>query len=310
MKATNGALPFGDDWAFELKWDGVRLQAATSPPDIGERSVILRSISARDVTSHYPELTTLSGAVSTTAVLDGEVVAFDGDRPSFPKLQHRMHVADPSPALVEAEPVVFILFDLLMLDGNSLLDLPYDTRRRLLRELVDDGPSWRVPPASIGTGEQLAALARERGLEGVVAKRRSSRYRPGGRSKEWVKVKIRLQQEFVIGGWLPGQGALEGTIGSLLLGVWDDGALRFCGAAGSGLTDQGRDRLLAELQTAPTCPFDTVPDVDRPPVWVAPTAVAEVAYGEWPIDGNLRHPVYLGLRPDHPAHEVVRELPR
>ncbi|MEM9135200.1 MAG: non-homologous end-joining DNA ligase [Actinomycetota bacterium] len=308
MKAALGTLPAGDGWAFELKWDGVRLQATTHPPD-EHRPLTLRSISARDVTSHYPELATLRDAVSTSAVLDGEVVVFDGDRPSFPRLQHRMHVTDPLPTLVTTHPVVFIVFDLLALDGNSLLDLPYETRRRLLTELVDDGPAWRVPPASTGSGQALVDLARERGLEGVVAKRLDSRYEPGARSKQWIKIKVRRQQEFVVGGWLPGQGALTGSIGSLLIGVHHDGRFVCAGAVGSGLTDGDRRRLQAVLTPTDDCPFDPVPEVDRPPRWVEPERVVEVGYGEWPETGNIRHPVYLGLRTDHDPRDVVRELP-
>lgn len=308
MKAVLGELPHGEGWAFELKWDGIRLQATTHAL-ADARALTLRSISGRDVTSHYPELATLRDAVSTSAVLDGEVVVFDGDRPSFPRLQHRMHVADPLPTLVATHPVVFIVFDLLALEGNSLLDLPYATRRRLLAELVEDGPAWRVPPASTSSGEALVELARDRGLEGVVAKQLDSRYEPGARSRQWIKIKVRRQQEFVVGGWLPGQGALTGSIGSLLLGVHHDGRFECCGAVGSGLTDGDRQRLRAVLTPSEHCPFDPVPDLDRPPRWVEPDQVVEVGYGEWPEAGNIRHPVYLGLRTDHDPRQVVRELP-
>ncbi len=304
MNAVLGELPSGDDWSHELKWDGVRLQVTTGLPG----GIRLWSRTGRDVTATYPELTTLGDHLPLVTVLDGEAVVFDGDRPSFGHLQHRMHVADPAPTQVADHPVVLMVFDLLHLDGNDLFDLPLHQRRRLLEEVVDDGPAWRVPPVST-SGTELLALARDRGLEGVMSKRRTSTYQPGVRSRQWIKVKVRHQQEFVVGGWLPGQGNLAGSIGSLLLGVWEGRRLRFAGAAGSGLTDPDRARLADLLRPSDACPFDPAPAVDRPPVWVAPEAVVEVSYGWWPEDGNLRHPVYVGLRIDHPVADVVREMP-
>ena len=316
MKATAGPLPKGDDWAYELKWDGVRIQATTTSPtrmpartDEKQLTLTLRSLSGRDVTDTYPELATLRSAVSTSAILDGEVVAFDDDRPSFARLQHRMHVDRPTPSLVQSHPVFFVVFDLLELDGNSLLALPYATRRRLLRELLDDGPNWLVPPESTGDGQTLVDLAADRGLEGVVAKRLTSTYTPGARSRDWVKVKVRRQQEFVVCGTLPGQGMLAGTIGSLVLGVWDSGRLLFCGSVGSGLTDADRKRLDETLTPRETCPFPTEPALDRVAAWVEPNLVVEVGYGDWPEAGSLRHPVFLGIRADHRSTDVVRELP-
>ncbi len=311
MKAVGGPIPDGPDWAFELKWDGIRLQAHCSPSAGPGRQLDLRSISGRNVTSTYPELAPLGGGVGLEAVVDGEVVVFDGDRPSFGLLQHRMHVDEPTSATLEMHPVVYIAFDLLALDGRSLLDLPYSTRRRFLNEIIDDGPNWRCPPASIGDGTALLDLAHTRDLEGVMAKRRSSRYQPGVRSRDWIKIKIRKRQEFVVGGLLPGRagGALSSRIGSLLLGVYHGHELHFVGAAGSGLTDTSRHQLSALFKTAGGCPFVSVPPPDRTPIWVEPTVVVEVAYSAWPAEGHLRHPVYAGLRRDHDPNDVVRELP-
>ncbi len=306
MKATIGDLPSGEGWAYELKWDGMRIQADGGGPD---QAMTLRSISGRDVTSTFAELTELGSALGTPATLDGEVVVFDGERPSFASLQHRMHVEQPSQPLVDAYPAVYIVFDLLRLDGRSLVDLPFATRRRLLSDFLDDGPSWRVSPLVEGDGEALLAFADERGLEGVVAKRLRSPYRAGARTSEWLKVKVRRRQEFVVIGWLPGQGALTGSIGSLLLGVHDDEQLRFCGAVGSGLADDDRRRLRDLLEERATCPVADVPELDRVPSWVEPTVVVEVEYGSWPQDGLLRHPVYVGRRVDHDPEDVVRELP-
>jgi len=159
MKAVLGALPSGDDWAFELKWDGVRLQAACNLGGPGRPPLTLRSISGRDVTATYPEIAGLAEAVGLPAILDGEAVVFDGDRPSFGRLQHRMHVGEPSNALLNEHPVFFMVFDLLYLDGSSLLELDYRTRRRVLTDLLDDGPAWRVPPEVVGDGQPLLDLA-------------------------------------------------------------------------------------------------------------------------------------------------------
>ena len=312
MKATIGDLPSGDAWAFELKWDGMRIEAICPPHDgdSDEKApsrLLLRSLSGRDVTSSFPELASLPEALGTSAVFDGEVVVFDDDRPSFSRLQNRMHVDAPSQQLVSDHPVVYIVFDLLELDGRSLLTLPYRDRRTILDDFLDDGPSWRVPPIVEGDGSSLLALAEDRGLEGVVAKRLTSRYEPGTRTPHWLKVKVRLRQEFVVVGWLPGQGALEGQIGSLLLAVWHEGRLRFVGAVGSGIGDRDRAQLAPLLVDAP-CPFDDPPPLLKLPTWTEPTIVAEVEYGSWPANALLRHPVYAGLLPDHDPAQVVREL--
>jgi len=309
MKATSGELPVGPGWAFELKWDGARLQATCHPEPEQGPPLVLRSSSGRVITSTYPELAGLPAAIGVEAVLDGEAVVFDQDRPSFARLQHRLHVAQPSAALVEGHPVVYMVFDLLSLGGRSTIELPYRTRRSVLSDLLAAGPSWRMPPSSPGHGLALLELATERGLEGVVSKKLTSRYQEGARSGDWIKTKVRKRQEFVVGGWLAGQGGLEGSIGSLVVGVWDDGGLRPCGAVGSGLTDLARRQLLDQLDPTPTCPFAPHPEVDRNPTWVEPHTVVEVEYDSWPPRGNLRHPVFLGLRLDHDPNDVVRELP-
>jgi bifunctional non-homologous end joining protein LigD len=307
MKATLGPLPTGEGWGYELKWDGMRL-VARCQVEPGGTSVTLRSAAGRDVTSSFPELADLPDRIGASAVLDGEVVVLDDDGgPSFGRLQSRMHVIHPSAALLAEHPVVYLVFDLLELDGRSLIDLPYTSRRQVLRQLVDDGPTCRVPAGLEGGGSELLELARQRGLEGVVAKRLDSRYVPGGRSRDWVKVKVRLRQELVVGGWLPGQGALAGHIGSLLVGYHEAGAFRFAGAVGSGLTDANRTMLTARLRPRPGCPFTDRPVLAKPPTWVEPEVVVEVEYGSWAADGLLRHPVYAGLRDDKDPADVIRE---
>ena len=214
MKATSGPLPMGDGWATELKWDGMRIQIRCR-----EGRVTLTSGSGRDVTGSFPELAGLATELGTDTVLDAEAVVFDRGRPSFSRLQNRIHVTSPTPLLIAAHPIVAIVFDLLEVDDRSLLELPYRERRRLLVDLVEPGPSWNVPVHSEDDPTVLFTFAEARDLEGVVCKRLDSPYRAGIRSADWVKVKIRKRQEFVVGGWLPGSGGLTGTIGSLLVGT-------------------------------------------------------------------------------------------
>ena len=310
MKAVSAkTLPTGEGWAAELKWDGMRIQATITHADNAAR-LTLRSSNGRDVTGSFPELGPLADALQADAVLDGEVVVFDGERPSFGHLQQRIHIDRPNAALLESHPVVYIVFDLLVLDGNSLVGLPYETRRRLLNDLLPDGVNWRTPPYIDDDGETLLQMADERNLEGIVMKRLDSAYLPGVRSSAWRKIKVRRRQEFVVGGWLGGQRSLENQIGSLIVGVWQEGRLLMSGRVGSGLTDVERQRLRKIFVERQDPPFDEMVPLDKPPTWVEPTVVVEVEYGEWPEGAQLRHPVYSGLRTDRDPSDVVREATR
>ncbi len=291
-------------WAAELKWDGLRIQAA-----VDDGRLRLRSSTGRDVTSVFPEMHSLGRALGTSAVLDGELVVFDGDRPVFQRILHRLNVDTPGDALIADHPVVYIVFDLLHLDGMSLLRLPFSTRRRLLGELLADGPQWRVPPYVEDGAEQLIELARRRDLEGVVVKRLDSTYEPGERTRNWRKIKIRLRQKFVVGGWVAGSGMLSAEIGSLVVGVWDGDRLVAAGSVGSGLTDPERDRLRSAFVERSDPPFEQIPDLERRPTWVEPNVVVEVEFGDWPGEGLLRHPTYIGVRTDRDPRDVVRETP-
>ena len=312
MLATAGTLPpvtEEERWAFEMKWDGVR---AVAYVDRGTVRLLTRN--DRDVTATYPELRGLGEALGEVrAVLDGEIVAFDGSgRPSFGELQQRMHVQRPSAALRARVPVSYLVFDLLHVSGRSLLDAPYDERRAALEALGVDGPHWATPPAFEGDGAAALEVSRAQGLEGVLAKRRDSRYEPGRRSRSWVKVKHQRTQEVVVGGWRPGEGRRSGGIGSLLLGVPDgSGRLVYAGHVGTGFTDRVLDELWAALQplSRKTSPFaDELPRAHaRDAHWVTPKLVGEVVFTEWTRDGRLRHPVWRGLRPDKSPAEVVRE---
>lgn len=302
MKAVSGSIPHGEDWCFELKWDGMRIQAGLDGAD-----TTLRSGSGRTVTSCFPELGGLSSAMGINAVLDGEIVVFDGERPSFSRLQRRIHVEGPPVRLLEDEPVVYLIFDLLALDGQDTTSLPYLDRRRLLADLVDQDSRWYVPPHVEGDGTNLLEFAKERDLEGIVAKRSQSPYQSGSRSHHWIKIKIRKRQEFVIGGWLEGTGSLAGTVGSVLVGVYDNEGFVFAGAVGSGLTDRERTQLLEAFQTVEQCPFDTELNLGRTPVWVEPDVVVEVGFAEWEPGHHVRHPTYEGRRVDKLAREVYRD---
>lgn len=311
MLATAGALPVADEarWAFEMKWDGVR---AVVYLDRGAVRVLTRN--DRDVTATYPELHALGDALPTTsAVLDGELVAFDETgRPSFGELQARMHVQRPPAALRERVPVTYLVFDLLHLGDESLLRRTYAERRAALEDLGLHGPSWDTPPAFDGDGAAALDVSQAQGLEGVIAKRRDSTYEPGRRSKHWVKVKHLRMQEVVIGGWRAGEGRRGGGIGSLLLGVPDaDGRLVYAGHVGTGFTARMLDDLGAALKrlARETSPFaDEVPRAHaRDAHWVTPRLVGEVVFTEWTRDGRLRHPSWRGLRPDKTPADVVRE---
>jgi bifunctional non-homologous end joining protein LigD len=302
MRAVAGPLPPDEGWAFEIKWDGMRAVASI------EERVTLRSVRGNDVGVSYPELAGLGEAVGgLDAVLDGEIVALDDDGiPSFSLLQQRMHLTDPAQAAERAaiQPVVYVIFDLLYLDGREVWRLPYLERRRLLGELVEPGPHWTVPAHRVGGGAELLEAARQQSLEGVVAKRVDRPYEPGRRSPAWRKVKVRHRQEFVVGGWVPGQGRRHNRIGSLMLGCHDQGILRWVGNVGTGFTDAELRRWREQLTPQDRCPFDPVP-ADTPTArWVDPTRVVEVEFAEWTPEGRLRHASYLGERTDKPAEEV------
>jgi bifunctional non-homologous end joining protein LigD len=204
-----------------------------------------------------------------------------------------------------------VIFDLLHHDGTSLLQQSYDERRTQLLALGLSGPSWQSPPMLRGSGEALLQASREYGLEGLIAKRRSARYRPGARSADWRKIKNIRTQEVVVGGWKPGNGRRAGTIGSLLLGIPDPDGLRFVGHVGTGFSDAVLRELTAELHRIErhTSPFagELPRSETKDAHWVTPRLVGEVAFGEWTDDGRLRHPAWRGLRPDKAPDDVTVE---
>lgn len=324
MLATAGDLPADDGgWAYELKWDGVR---AIAYVDGGRARFLSRN--GNDLTSSFPELRPLGEALGARqTILDGEIVAFDPDgRPSFQLLQSRLHTGgDDSdgrarrrprsrPAgTAAATPAVYVLFDVLHLDGASQLAEPYSRRRQLLESLgLADGPNWTLSPSFPGPGSDVLAASRHQRLEGVVAKRSDSRYQPGRRSPAWRKVKNFRTQEVLVGGYTSGDGRRAGTIGSLLLGIPTSAKeLGYVGQVGTGFSEEALRELRRELdaRVVDASPFSNkVPaNYAKKATWVRPDLVGEVSFSEWTDEGRLRHPSWRGQRPDKSPAEVVRE---
>jgi len=296
-----------DDYGFEVKWDGIRAVAYLDDGDIR-----LENRNLRDITFKYPELHAM--AEGRRAIVDGEIVALDENgRPSFELLQGRMHLSSPDVVRLRMKdvPVRFMAFDLMELDGRDTTELPYTERRALLDELDLNGRCWQTPGWRAGDGSALLAAAREQRLEGVMAKRLTSPYCPGRRTSHWLKIKAKLSQELVIGGWLPGEGRRASTLGALLVGYYDDGAFRYAGRVGTGFTETTLADLMQRLGrlARATSPFEPPPAPPRAARFVEPALVGEVEFTEWTREGILRHPAYKGLRDDKDPQAVVREVP-
>jgi bifunctional non-homologous end joining protein LigD len=272
-----------------------------------------------DMIVSYPELAELTLPSGTkSVVLDGEIVALDDHgRPSFEQLQGRMHVGDAKRAqrLAETNPATYLIFDVLRLDGRSLLTTPYAERRAILAELALDGPAWKTPGFWTEHGTSVLQAARDQRLEGVLCKLLDSHYYPGRRFPGWVKVKNLRTQEVVVGGWQPGEGRRTGVIGALLLGIPASGdsagGLEYVGKVGTGFTERSLRELGALLKPLQGNDSPFVTDIPRKDsvgaTWVRPEVVGEVRFSEWTRDGRLRHPAWRGLRDDKSAAEVVRE---
>jgi bifunctional non-homologous end joining protein LigD len=307
MKARLTDERFSDpDWIFERKLDGERCLAYRTP-----RGVHLRSRTRHLLDRSYPELVeALDEQQCPEFVADGEIVAFAGGVTSFSRLQGRMQIQDPAKARRTGIAVYLYLFDLLHLDGHDTTALPLRARKRLLRGAVSfEGPIRRLAHRN-RDGEALFADACKRGLEGLIAKRAGSPYRPGARSADWLKFKCSHEQELVIGGFTAPKGSRT-DFGALLVGYNDDGALRYAGKVGTGFDRDALrmlGRRLRDLERDEP-PFPDVRPVPAGTRWVEPRLVGQFAFSEWTRDGRLRHPRYLGLRDDKPPSEVVRERP-
>lgn len=299
MLATPGTLEdlAGDDWCFEIKWDGYRAIAA-----VADGRAVFRSRGGKDLTVAYPELAELGHLLTNhRAVLDGEIVVLDdAGRPRFELLQ--THSQRPGSAH-------YMVFDLLHSDGRSLLRLPYAERRTRLGELLGDGGRHIHVPEDLGTDAEIALEATaDQDLEGIIGKKVTSIYQPGRRAHTWVKVKSHPSQDVVIVGWAPGENRRAHTIGSLLLGLPEGDGFRYVGRVGTGFTDHGLQdarQVLSEIETG--APRVTgVPEPEARGVhWVEPLLVGEVTYGEWTSVGRLRHPVWKCWRPDRTPADLV-----
>jgi bifunctional non-homologous end joining protein LigD len=313
MLARLSTLPRDDGkWAVEVKWDGVRAIAYCQPGRLQ-----LRTRNLNDVTAQYPEVRRLSRQLgSRDAVLDGELVAFDEHgRPSFERLQQRIHNTDENVVRrrMKSHPVVYVVFDLLYLDGEDLTGEPYSRRRELLEGLGLAGESWQTPGHSVGHAAELLEASREQGLEGVMLKRTDSAYSPGKRTGAWLKVKNTLRQEMVVGGWTPGEGRRRDQLGALLVGYFEgdtgEPVLRYGGKVGTGFNERDLTALAARLAPLErkTTPFGAGPKPPKDARFVEPRLVAEIEFRELTNEGMLRHPAYKGLREDKPASEVELE---
>jgi bifunctional non-homologous end joining protein LigD len=300
MLATSAdSVPTGSDWRYEVKFDGYRALAFVRAGDCR-----LVSRNGNDLTQRFAEVAkeVVSATKSPNAVLDGEVCRIDANgRASFSELQQG------------SGALVFYVFDLLELDGEPVIEAPFEERKERLRALLDARNTTVRFSDDFADGAALFQAARERGLEGVVAKRSGSPYRPGRRTREWLKVKATNSDEFVVVGYTRGAGRREGTFGSLVLGVMEEGELRYVGNVGTGFDDAEITRLLRALRPLhrESTPFAVEPKLPRvrkgDVQWVEPQLIAQVRYAEWTHDRHLRHPSYLGLRDDKAPEEVVRD---
>jgi bifunctional non-homologous end joining protein LigD len=307
-------IPSGNDWIYEIKFDGIRGLALKNGDDVELYSRLKNKMSHR--------FTDIAEAIKSckckSAILDGEVVALEKNgRSSFQLLQtSRMPGENP--------PICYYLFDILNLDGKDLKNLPLHERKKILQQLIPPGDDLlRISDHLGGKPEQLWTEVCHRGLEGLIGKQRNSKYEPGKRSGAWIKVKCTFAQEFVIGGYTPPQGSRE-KFGAILVGYYEGDQLIFASKVGSGFDRRVLDALYKQFQKLkhPECPFVNLPE-KRPGrwgqgvtasqmkrcTWVKPELVAQVRFTEWTMDGGLRHPVFMGLREDKQPREVVKEKP-
>ena len=317
MLATLVEEPFDDpDWIFEPKWDGIRAIGTCSVDE-----TMLLSRRANDITTTYPELAKLhERLVCFDAIIDGEIVAMHQGRPSFERLQSRINLQNDREIerMTKQIPVSFVAYDVLYLDGKSLIKTPLEERKEILGELVVVSDQVQVSPWVEGEGTTLYEAACAQNLEGIVAKKKGGPYRPGRRGKDWLKIKTTCEADLVIGGWSKGEGSRSTSFGALLVGAWEESGLRYVGSVGTGFSERTLEALLPQLAELIS---DDMPFVVDPremgtgrfgkpikdPVWVRPELVARVEFRELTSTGRLRAPSYKGLRADMDPSECTFE---
>jgi bifunctional non-homologous end joining protein LigD len=304
-KATEN-LPGGKNYLYEIKLDGQRTVA-----EISKNKLLLYTRNRQAVTKKYPELSGLSDCVNKKdAIIDGEIVALKDGIPSFELLQQRMSLHDlrTLPGVIETVPVLYYAFDILSLNGKSLLRTPLIERKQILKESLQVSETIKILPY-FESKEITLQKALDFGYEGVVAKKKDSFYYPGARTDCWLKFKFQLVDSFVIGGWLEG-GRSQG-FGSLLVGKYDGRKLSYCGRVGTGFDEAAVSALMKtfKMLSAESCPFTPRPSLPRGVHWLTPKLVADVKFKEWTNARILRAPVFLGLRPDLKAHDAVFPSP-
>lgn len=299
MLAAAAAGPFNHpDWIYEVKWDGYRAIAEISGDGV--------SLSSRNGTSFNRKFAPIVDAlrkIGADAVLDGEIVVVDGQgRPDFQRLQHYQASG--------AGHLLYYLFDMLHFEGHDLTGLPLIRRKELLKSMLPSSARLRFSDHVVGEGVLFYRVSQQRGLEGIIAKHTQSAYEPGARTREWLKVKARRTQEGVIAGFTaPGGGRRH--FGSLVLGVYEGGSLVPIGSVGSGFTEKDLQSIHSQLEPLARAesPFPVPPGTNAPVAWVRPELVCEVELAGWTEDGSMRQPVFLRLREDKTARDVVRERP-
>lgn len=294
---------FGDDWLLERKFDGERCVARKVDSDVK-----LESRTGKDLSGTYPEVRSAVAAQrSRDFLLDGEVVAFEGDQTSFTRLQQRLGVSNPSPEQVATYPVVYCVFDLLEIDGEDLTNRPFVERRARLTSAIRSSSALEHTEAWRDDAQGRFAAACQSGWEGLIAKRADAPY-IAGRSRDWLKLKCVWEQEFVIGGYTD-PGGSRTDFGALLVGFYENGSLHYAGKVGTGYTKAILHDLglrLRNLETSEPA-FVAVRPVPRGAHWTRPELVAQIGFAEWTSDARLRQPRFLGLRDDKSPAEVVRE---
>lgn len=316
MMATLVEEPFDKEgWIFELKWDGVRALGVCSD----ETALISRN--RNDITVCYPELHDLhTRLVCVDAIVDGEIVAMSGGRPSFEKLQSRINLQNPRDIerMAKQIPVTYVVYDLLYLDGRSVTDLPLSERKELLDDLVVPSEKVQVSHCTPDEGTLLFEFARQNKIEGIVAKKATATYRPGKRGRDWLKVKTLWDADVVVGGWSRGEGNRSSTFGSLIVGAYSDDGLHFLGSVGTGFSDKVLDEIQPQLRelASESCPFVEDPTgltsgrwgkPLKDPQWIEPELVAKVEFRELTSGNRLRAASFKGLRGDKDPAECRLE---